>query len=261
VAECLAADEKLQRLDVSPEQLVRKAQRLGELTGAGVYRSLLRAYVPSDGGARPGDKDPRMVEHLGLLHRIFPDAHCVHVIRDPRDVLASKKAAEWSRNRHVLRHALAGHVQLRAGRREGRRHFGDRYVEVFYEDVLRDPETALRQLCWGVGMPYDAAMLEFRQAAASLVAPEEMQWKAETLGPLLTGNVDKWRSVLTPAEALLAEKASREAMLAGGYAPSGSEHRPGWPARAAVGLVAGALAAAGSVYAVGLRLRDAIARG
>jgi len=259
VAERLASDERLRRLRVPARELVARAERPGSLSDASIYRELLMAYAPAGSGVRAGDKDPRTVEHLGLLHRVYPEGYVVHVIRDPRDVLASKKAADWSRGRPVLRHVLAGRAQLRLGRRDGRRHFVDRYVEVFYEDLLRAPEVTLRRLCAGVSVRYDPAMLEYRDAAAELVARDEMQWKAETLGPLLTGNVDKWRGVLTAREAHLTEKACVEAMRAGGYTP-GRGNAVGPLDRVAIGLTAGALAVAGCFYRLSRRLRDAVQR-
>jgi len=46
-----------------------------------------------------GDKDPRLVEFLPLVKTLFPDAHVIQVIRDPRDVLVSKKKAAWSKDK------------------------------------------------------------------------------------------------------------------------------------------------------------------
>ena len=79
------------------------------------------AFAEARGKPRVGDKDPRCIEFLPLLARHWPAAHVVHVIRDPRAVLASKKKAAWSRHRSVVTHVFANRVQLRAGRCDGQR--------------------------------------------------------------------------------------------------------------------------------------------
>ncbi|MCY4373123.1 MAG: sulfotransferase, partial [Spirochaetaceae bacterium] len=153
---------------------------------------------------------PRCVELLPLLARHWPSAHVVHVIRDPRDVLASKKKAAWSRHRSSVTHVFVNRVQLSAGRRAGPLSFGPRYHEVVYEALLADPQTVLRRLTERIEVPYEEAMLHFGDAARSLVSDEELAWKRETLGPLLATNSGKWRRELTDWEAALAERVCRE---------------------------------------------------
>jgi hypothetical protein len=72
-----------------------------------------------------------------------------------------------------------------------------------------------------VGIPFDPAMLAFGDAARTLVADEELSWKRETLGPLLTTNAGKWTRELSPWRADVTAAVCDEALRDFGYAPGG----------------------------------------
>lgn len=220
VVALLESDQAFRRVGLSAAELVDAVSRAGEVTDFTLYRHLLRTYAESRGKPRIADKDPRSVEYLGLLARLFPDAWVVHVIRDPRDVIASKKVAAWSSGRSPLQHIFANRVQLRMGRRDGRRLFGARYQEVLYERLLADPENVLQTVCSRLGVQYEPNMLEFGRAASDLVSQSELSWKRETLGPLLADNPGKWRQALSAWETAATERACEEAMSVGRYSPS-----------------------------------------
>jgi hypothetical protein len=250
LVEHLEADDRFLRLGMSAQRVVRAAAEKGVLDGPTIYRAMLDEYALKHGKNIVGDKDPRLIEHLEPLSRIFPNARIVHVFRDPRDVLLSKKRAAWSRNRPVLRHVFANRVQFKLGRRTGPRFFGDRYVELQYERLLGDPRSVLSDLCGRLGLSFEPAMLDFGDAARELVSPEEVAWKSETLGPLLTDNSGKWREGLDPGELCLSERACAQAMRAGDYGRSTARRDLRFGARLAVGLELLTIAAADPVYRV-----------
>ena len=214
VRDVLEGDDRVGRLDLDLGRVLSRYAGNVPFSEADLYETLLTAYAQTQGKPRAGDKDPRCVEFLPLLARHWPAAHVVHVIRDPRDVLASKKKAAWSRHRSALAHVFANRVQLRAGRRDGPRLYGPRYHEVVYEELLADPQAVLRDLAGRLGLAYEEAMLEFGGAAEALVSADELAWKRETLGPLLAANAGKWRRELSPWEAALAELVCRKGMPA-----------------------------------------------
>lgn len=212
VREVLDADDRIGRVDLDIGRVLARYTDGVPFSEADLYEALLTAYAETRSKLRVGDKDPRCIEFLPLLARHWPAAQVVHVLRDPRDVLASKKKAAWSRHRSALTHVFANRVQFRAGRRNGRRLYGPRYHEVVYEALLADPEAALRDLIGRLGLPYEEGMLQFAVAAESLVAADELAWKRDTLGPLLSANSGKWRRELSTWEAELAELACSEAL-------------------------------------------------
>jgi hypothetical protein len=218
----LENDPEFQRAKISADELLAPfAERPLDL--ADVYRQLLARYRERENVSVVGAKDPRMLDYLPRLRALFPDAHVLHIVRDPRDVLLSRRNASWSAGRPDWLHVLTYRAQMRWGRREGRQSFGRRYVELRYEDLLHDPESILQQAVSGLPVSFSEAMLEFASSAQDLVGEEEASWKEETMGPLLRDNTQKWRSGLQPVQIRLAEQVCQEAFQAFGYAQAGAE--------------------------------------
>jgi hypothetical protein len=219
VVDLLEGDDHVSRLGLAPEEVSRAIQEMGaEFSAAGLYQRFLRLYADKRGGAIwVGDKDPRTVEYLVTLKRHFPDAVILHIVRDPRDVLVSKKKAAWSRDHPSIYHIFANRVQLKLGREQGRDLFKERYFELSYRDLLLRPEEILHHICELMEIDYEPGMMDFIESSKELVAEEEMQWKKETLGPLLGANRGKWLRELSEWEILLTELTCREALDLIGY--------------------------------------------
>lgn len=218
VVRALETDPVFKRTGLSAVSLIRDAIDDGGQMDVAIYRSMLYSW---SGGEKKivGDKDPRLIEFYPVIKSLFPAAIVINIIRDPRDVLASKKQAVWSKGSHVWKHIFANRVQMMLGRTNGPRLFSDNYHEIIYEELIASPETVLDELCRKVGLIFDEVMLSFNDAARNLVSVSEVSWKKETLGPLLKDNKEKWKSTLSSREVRLTELCCREAMIVGKYEP------------------------------------------
>lgn len=219
------------RTGLDATSLLESALHGGGPLDMAIYRQMLLAHA-GEGLARIGDKDPRLIEFLPLLKHFFPDSHVIHILRDPRDVLLSKTKAAWSRGGHVWRHIFANRVQLRMGVEQGPKLFGVNYHEVVYENLIEAPREILSALCTGLGLEFDAAMLDFGDAASALVSDSEISWKKETLGPLLPQNKGKWLAGLRGKDIRLTDSCCRQALARGRYPLATGGQKPGlldWP--------------------------------
>src|SRR3954467_7175876 len=75
----------------------RKAIVSGPPTVGSALGIVLREYARRFDSPRWGDKRPAYYERLDVILRLFPDAHIVHLVRDPRDSIGSLKAVSWAR--------------------------------------------------------------------------------------------------------------------------------------------------------------------
>lgn len=214
--EVLEKDSLLNRLDMNIKELINPALEKHKRLDLAIYEEILEA---SDSGEviYLGDKDPKLIEHLPMLKRLFSRAHVIHIIRDPRDVLTSKKKAEWSKSGHPIKHIFANRAQLKIGRKNGPKYFGERYKEIFYEKLIGFPRETLEDICNFLNLEFSESMLSFSGEAKRLVSKSEMSWKKETLGPLLRDNIEKWKTELSSKEIALTELACEEAFLIGKY--------------------------------------------
>lgn len=237
----LRNDRYLSNLDLDIDAVLAARRGRSSLSPAAIYWRLLEFWASRAGSRWVGDKDPRLIDFLPPLAEALPESFVVHVIRDPRDVLVSRRKAAWSRGRPDLLHQLAYRAQMRRALSTGRRWFGERYVELRYEDLLREPLKQLKHLCEILGVDYSSRMLSFGDAARDLVREEELQWKKETLGPLQRDNMGKWRRELCPRTLLVTEELCLEPFPELGYqreSPPLAEHGVGsrWRVRVLRGL-------------------------
>lgn len=126
-------------------QAISQSQSVADLC-----RRLLEPYTRGGPVAYWGDKTPRYLEHLPLLHRTFPDAKFLQIVRDPRDIAVSELMA-WGKSpiRSAARWQEAvSHARVSA------RDTGADYHEIRFEDLVCEPEGTLRPVCSWLEVDY-----------------------------------------------------------------------------------------------------------
>lgn len=205
---------------------VETALRLASVsdTFAGFVSGLLDEFARRQGKVRAGEKDPEYVRRLPLLHVLFPGARIVHIIRDGRDVALS--SLDWVTPERFLGRlslwqeepvavcALWWRRQVLAGLRGGAILGPELSREVRYEDLVRDPERALRDLSLFLNLPFDTAMLDYHQGRTRPDAG--LGSKKRWLPP--TGGLRDWRIGLCARDLQLFEALAGDVLASLGYA-------------------------------------------
>jgi hypothetical protein len=182
---------------------------------APVLRTFYERYAAREGKARWGDKTPGYLRRMSLIAASLPEARFIHLIRDGRDVVLSRRRRGMGADLEIGRGAARWRDRILAARRQGDHLGSRRYMEVRYEDLIEDPEAALGDVCDFAGLGFEPAMLRYHERSAD---------RLEELGDLPAEGARTARSAaerrqahaLTAAEPS-AERAGawREAMSAG----------------------------------------------
>lgn len=175
-----------------------------------------------------GDKNNFYLEHIALIRELFPSCRFVHIVRDGRDVACSYReltarlihskyspdlpadiseiAEEWTSNLETIRRSLNA-VET------------DAVHELRYEDLIRNPEDALRELCAFLGQSFDAGMLNYheRNREQAQEPREFLQWKEKTLEPPSDAGLGRFKRELTPNEINEFERIAGDVLSAYGY--------------------------------------------
>ena len=180
---------------------------------------VLQAYAERFDRARWGDKRPHYTHYVDVLMRLFPDAQIVHVIRDPRDCVASlKRMPWWKRSSYYAVSVWADAIDYVA--RASHRWPGV-VVPLRYERLAADPEPELRALCAALGEDYEPAMAE-PERVAQVAVPERKHWHSYThVGPT-PDRIGRWREGLEPWEVSLCETMLGARMKKLGYELTGA---------------------------------------
>jgi hypothetical protein len=166
------------------------------------------------GARRWAEKSPENILRIGYLFRLFPDAQFIHMIRDPRDTLCSMKqqaktykprwvkfsadvtAPEWV---HCIKAGLPWRARP------------DRYLEVHYEQVAREPEATLQRVLAFLGEPWSDAVLD---ASAEVGHGKK---GGNDHKPVFTSSIGRWEKDLGPEEVECIELIAGDTMALMGY--------------------------------------------
>jgi hypothetical protein len=152
---------------LDPDELRERLHAIPEFNTSDALRVFYGMYAEKQGKPRWGDKTPAYVRKMMKIQLTLPEARFIHLIRDGRDAGLSHNARIVKRgvrdplpaadlaNRWVIRINRAREV---APRLNG-------YLELRYEDLVTDPEPALRRACELIELDYDPAMLDYHRHA------------------------------------------------------------------------------------------------
>lgn len=128
----------------------------------------LAASARQDGCTTIVEKTPRHIHVVDRILETLPSARIVYAVRDGRDVACSLARRvgyiqhgidRWLEDNQAGLAALAAHP--------GRVHL------LRYEELIDDPEAALRRLCDVLGEPFDPAMLRYHEIERNWFGTQE----------------------------------------------------------------------------------------
>ena len=201
-----------------------------------------RLVLDKIAGRRPGaslvvEKSPRHALHAEMIRRLFPDALFLHVVRDPRDTVASLMAAGrgWGAGwapRNAIEGARWWREHVHAARRVREPAAG--YREVRFEELVRAPVAQLQGILEWLGLPAETTFCEEAVAACELsklregADPKTMPGERAPRDFFRKGAPGGWRGDLSRTDARIVEHVCAPLMQELGYAPvmGGNAARP-----------------------------------
>jgi len=167
---------KFARLGITRDQALSLTTENQPETYSTFVRKIFDLYGEMQGKKLVGNKTPGLVRRLEVVHRLWPEARIIHVIRDGRDVFLSMKNRplhNWDSEAHtgwkedpVSAVALWWELSVRMGQKAAKMLGSRLYLAIRYESLVLQPEHECAALCAFLGLPYDGAMLRFHEAFA-----------------------------------------------------------------------------------------------
>ncbi len=152
----------------------RVREREPKQLGDGI-RCFYEMYAEKIGKLRWGDKTPFYVIKMNVIARHLPEARFIHLIRDGRAVALSIKDLWFGPD------TIEGCAEFWVKRIDDARRKAEdlpHYLEVIYEDLVRDPEPNLRRIAEFIEVPFDERMVRFYENVDERIAletpPEEV---------------------------------------------------------------------------------------
>ncbi len=218
----LSGDRYFQRTGMDALNLLKHCKSKHPDSSMALYSAMLEEKKQIDQCSIVGDKDPKSIEHLPVLYAYNPEVFVIQMVRDPRDVLVSRKKAEWSKNHSLIKHLFAVRIQSKLANQYFTKAIDRKYIKLKYETLIVNTELELKSICKKLEIDFESNMLDFHNAAKKLVSKEEYSWKKETTGDLLRDNFDNWPGALSKFEIAMTEAICKEVFVREGYEISGA---------------------------------------
>ena len=208
------AAHKFQRIQDLDEDEI--SQILGEISGQTdygvIFRSIFDYFARQAGKSHWLEKTPTHVYHVDNIIKSIPDARFVIIVRDPRDILASKKTrtlSVWTTNRYtdkqkpikaleILYNPVWDTLAWQAAARSSANSY-DRYTSQMYmlkyEDLVQTPDIQIRKLCEFLNLTYYESMVDVPSGIPA-------EWKSNNRDErgIKSEYVGRWKNVLDNPE-------------------------------------------------------------
>jgi len=139
--------------------------------GSDFLRIVMGEVACQQGVDRWIDSTPTNIPHMLRIHRDFPQAQFVHIIRDARDVALSLDKRQWTRplpwdkKRSLLAAGIYWEWIVRKGRASAAA-LGPKYMEVHYEALVEQPESTLKRIGEFLGHDLDYSKIRERSVGS-----------------------------------------------------------------------------------------------
>ncbi|MBS0321386.1 MAG: sulfotransferase [Proteobacteria bacterium] len=219
------------------DAFVQRIAALKPFTVAAGLHAFFDLYAETNGKSRAGEKTPDDLFVMAQIANVLPEAHFIHVIRDPRDTVLSWSRTWFAPTRDLVQLARGWAEQVALARRTGAAL--PHYRETRYEDLVGDPARELARLCEWLGLDYAPAMTEpsahgrerlarlhgRRHTSGRVVSEDDRRSIHVNLArPPLPQRAGAWRAELPPAMATAILDATGGLARQLGYDHDGAPH-------------------------------------
>jgi hypothetical protein len=187
--------------------------RMANKTPAGYLNALYSMYAEQNGATRWGDKTPIYASYLGLLHQIFPTAKFIHIIRDPFDASISLLDKYEAREMHIDPYFAARNWvrRIQHAQRTGKE-LRNLYYEMRYEDLVKNPEQEIREVCQFLDEDFEPAMLTQHKLAQNRIE-KDSHFFANVRNPINTQSLGRGRRDLSVQRRRIIQRVAKPLML------------------------------------------------
>ncbi len=174
---------------------------------ADIYDAIMHEFLlKSTGKTVWGEKTNLAWSRIPDFFHMFPEGRVLHIIRDPRAVLASWKKFTNAKECDYLDSIINTLSTMQKMYQYQAVFAHKRYASIRYEDLVSDSEFCLKQICDKINLNYDEEMLD-HEAYRDL---KNKPWKPNTIHSMdvkgiSTALIDKWTEELSDWEIYLCE--------------------------------------------------------
>ncbi len=198
----------------------------GPRTYGRLFSLLLMHHAERQGKQRWGAQSGLVEQYADDLFAAYPGLKVIHMVRDPRDRYEAS-LAKWPKARGRAGAATARWRYSMAHARRSVRRYGDDYLVVRFEDLVRDTESTIREVCAFLGEEYEPAMLELGGAEEFVRSRNDEPGSSHPAGGLSSDFVGLHEGRIATEELRFMELHAGRLMRRYGYEPGPADRISG----------------------------------
>jgi hypothetical protein len=206
---------RMKHLQPDPERIRREF-----LDGEASYGRLFALFhlhnAERMGKLRWGDKSLHTEHYADRVFREYPNAKIIHMTRDPRDRYASVRKRHGRDNPRLGGSTGRWLFSMNRAIRNQKR-YPAQYKIVCFEDITRDPEEAMREVCAFIGEEFSPDIMTMRGAAEHANVGGNSSFEKIEPGKISKKPVGRYRAVLSKLEILYIQIFTGKFMQKFGY--------------------------------------------
>lgn len=190
--------------------------QLSDRSVAGIIRTIA---LSRSGGKKVrfwGDNSPPFVNAVFVLEEIFPDARYINVVRDGRDVVGSMVRGPLSFGVNMYSLAAEWNERVLGGLAAERALASERIKTVHYEQLVREPQQTLGEVCEFLDIAYDDSMLRFPESDIA-ATQARFPHHGNLTRPVADTSVGRYASDFSPGQIRNLERIMQMGLRSYGY--------------------------------------------
>lgn len=210
---------------VPKEQILKRLNALSSIEHRDVWVTIMReTFCPNQPAIRWGEKSNLDWTKIPVFLDMFPAGQAIHVIRDPRDVLASYREFTIEAPHRYLDAVFTCLHSMSWAANEGQRISKDRYYLLRHEDLVLHQQPTVASLCRFLKIECESQMLDtatFKDRQGKKPWQPNTAFRDVSLSDgIVPHTAERWRSHLENFETVFVESVLGDLLEHFGYKPS-----------------------------------------
>jgi Sulfotransferase family len=210
---------------VAVERLLAAPPTLGSLLA-----ECFVMFAEKHGKPRWGDKRPMYASRVAAVFDLFPSAHFINVVRDPRACIASLRKLNWYDGSIVPSVELWERSVLAMDALRPKL-AADQLLDIQYEELVLDPEATLTKVVAFIAAAGDEQALAQMMRYYEVKETRSQRYHSNLERPLDASRVSGWSESLSREEVAFIEEETAPLMERWGYERTAAEVRGPAPLR------------------------------
>lgn len=208
ISAILRADTKLRRLKINLTDVLKDHK--GIVDPLLLFKNYMNRIAAINDKSILAEGASENIYYLRQLEAVFPDACVIHIIRDPRAAIYAHLTTPFGK-KFQLNNLILGNLFMKTYTlaREAKATFGGRWLTLYFEDIIRNPEKEIKKICRLLQIEYTSALLNF--TSESETAPEQQEMTFQKNEAEFTGtHFDFWKTAFSPEQIIQIEYICRD---------------------------------------------------